>query len=153
MEITVAETPPDSPEIIKLIALLDEYQNNLYPEEFNELDNIAELSRPNVIFASAQKGNTLIGCGAVKLINNQYGELKRFFVIPEARGLGAAGKILNFLESRAKSAGIKIIRLETGIHQSGAIGLYEKNGFCKIPPFGDYKENPYSVCMEKQLTR
>jgi hypothetical protein len=44
-----------------------------------------------------------------------------------------------------------VLRLETGIHQSEAIGLYERFGFQRIPPFGDYQEDPLSIFFEKHL--
>jgi hypothetical protein len=44
-----------------------------------------------------------------------------------------------------------VLRLETGIYQLEAIGLYERCGFQRIPPFGDYKADPLSVFFEKRL--
>ena len=47
--------------------------------------------------------------------------------------------------------GFSKVRLETGISQPEAIGLYERNGYCKIPPFGDYCDDPLSFFYEKNL--
>jgi ribosomal protein S18 acetylase RimI-like enzyme len=46
---------------------------------------------------------------------------------------------------------VGLLRLETGIHQRAAIGLYERVGFRRIPAFGEYKEDPLSRFYEKRL--
>jgi putative acetyltransferase len=51
----------------------------------------------------------------------------------------------------AAMCGIGTLRLETGIHQPEALALYERAGFVRSPPFGDYREDPLSVFMEKRL--
>jgi putative acetyltransferase len=55
------------------------------------------------------------------------------------------------LERNARERGISTLRLETGIHQPEAIGLYEKLGFRKRDRFGEYPDDPVSVFMEKIL--
>lgn len=44
-----------------------------------------------------------------------------------------------------------LLRLETGIWQHEAIGLYESLGFYRIPPIGPYTDDPLSLCYEKRL--
>ena len=62
------------------------------------------------------------------------------------------GKLLiDYLAAYALEQGISLLRLETGIHQPEAVGLYEKMGFQRIPPFGNYTVDPLSLCYEKQL--
>jgi hypothetical protein len=46
---------------------------------------------------------------------------------------------------------VGILRLETGIHQSAAISLYERMGFQRIRPFGAYLEDPLSLFYEKRI--
>jgi putative acetyltransferase len=71
--------------------------------------------------------------------------------LPEFRGLKLGRRILDELESLARASGLELARLETGIHQSGALFLYEKAGYQRRGPFGDYPEDPLSVFMEKKL--
>lgn len=59
--------------------------------------------------------------------------------------------MLNHLEDYARSQGVGILRLETGIHQHAAINLYERMGFHSIPPFGEYRADPRSRFYEKQI--
>lgn len=51
-------------------------------------------------------------------------------------------------EHFAAEFGYTAMRLETGNRQLSAIALYEKLGFRRIPPFGEYLNDPLSVCFE-----
>ena len=73
------------------------------------------------------------------------------YVRPQFRGLGLAKLMLDHLETYARERGVGLLRLETGIYQSEAIGLYERMGFRSIPPFGEYREDPLSRFYEKQI--
>ena len=74
------------------------------------------------------------------------------FVEPGARGLGISRVILKKLEETALSFGYDTLKLETGTKQPEAIRLYETSGFYRIPCYGIYTDNPWSVCYEKKLT-
>jgi len=63
----------------------------------------------------------------------------------------SACKILDHFTEYASSHGVRILRLETGIHQHAAIALYERVGFKRIPPFGEYRDDPVSRCYEKRI--
>ncbi|MEV4942897.1 GNAT family N-acetyltransferase [Streptomyces zaomyceticus] len=78
-------------------------------------------------------------------------ELKRMYVIPEARGLGLARRILAALESDARTAGRTRMVLETGIAQPEAIALYTSSGYEPCPKFGHYRDHPSSRCFAKPL--
>lgn len=81
-------------------------------------------------------------------------ELKRMFVVPQARGLGLARRILARLEDDARNAGRRRIVLETGTRQPEAIALYESSGYRLLPPeqaFGVYRCHPLSRHYAKAL--
>jgi putative acetyltransferase len=59
--------------------------------------------------------------------------------------------LLEHLEDYTRDQQIGLLRLETGIHQHAAIGLYERMGYQPIPPFGAYREDPNSLFFEKQI--
>jgi putative acetyltransferase len=80
-----------------------------------------------------------------------YGEVKRMFVDEARRGQGVGRRLLEHIGMFAAMCGIGTLRLETGIHQPEALALYERAGFVRSPPFGDYLEDPLSVFMEKRL--
>ncbi|MFF1509231.1 GNAT family N-acetyltransferase [Streptomyces sp. NPDC058326] len=79
-------------------------------------------------------------------------ELKRMYVIPEARGLGLARRILAALEADARAAGRTRMVLETGVAQPEAIALYASSGYEPCPKFGYYRDHPTSRCYAKPLT-
>ena len=142
----------DQPDIIALIDALDAYQGALYPPESNYHLSVAELKASNVLFSVARSDEGIaLGCGAVVLLNG-YGELKRMYVNPAQRGRGIAKNIIAFLEQEARGRGRTILRLETGIHQAEALGLYERAGYVRRGSYGDYPEDPLSVFMEKNLS-
>jgi putative acetyltransferase len=152
--IIVKRVDPTHAAVSALIRELDEYQLSIYPEESNHLDPAQELSSPGVYFAGAFEGETLVGIGAVKIIDNDggYGEIKRVYVPESGRGRGVSKLIMSALENHVHDQGITTIRLETGIYQPEALGLYEKLGYQRRESFGDYPANdPMSVFMEKIL--
>jgi ribosomal protein S18 acetylase RimI-like enzyme len=91
------------------------------------------------------------GCGGIKLFGTEYGEIKRMWVRPQFRGLGFGKLMLDHLADYAKRQGVGILRLETGIHQHAAIRLYEREGFKRIPPFGNYRVDPVSLCYGRPI--
>jgi putative acetyltransferase len=145
-----AETP-DQPEVRDMLARLDAYCAALYPAESNHLLDIASLMQGDVLFLVARDvDGAAVGCAA--LVNREaYGEVKRMFVDERRRGLGTGRKLLEHLVMFARMSGLSVLRLETGIHQPEAIGLYERMGFERRAPFGDYREDPLSLFMELRL--
>ncbi|CAM5469151.1 N-acetyltransferase [Streptomyces avidinii] len=78
-------------------------------------------------------------------------ELKRMYVVPEARGLGLARRILASLEADARAAGRRRMALETGDQQPEAIALYLSSGYALSAKFGHYRFHDSSRCMTKLL--
>ncbi len=73
------------------------------------------------------------------------------FVLQQHRGKGIAGQILALLEQWAKEEGFKSCILETGIEQPEAIRVYEREGYKRIPNYGQYIGVEASLCMEKKI--
>lgn len=143
--------PPDSSDASVLIAELEAALDPLYPKESRHGYSIEKLLREEVAFFVIHQDGVAAGCGGVKLFGSEYGEVKRVYVRPQFRGLGLAKLMLDHLAGYARERGVGLLRLETGIHQTEAIGLYERMGFYRIPPFGEYREDPLSVFFEKQI--
>lgn len=150
-ELTIAREAPDQPEVVRLIEALDAYQSALYPAESNHFLALDALAGPDVRFFVARLGGEAVGCGAVRIDPEGYGEVKRMFVLPRARGMRLGQRILERLEAEAREEGCRWLRLETGIHQPEALGLYRAWGFAERGPFGEYRPDPLSVFMEKPL--
>src|SRR3954466_6260157 len=79
--------------------------------------------------------------GGVKRLDDRTAEIKRMYVLPEARGRGAARALLGALEDAARELGYARVRLDTGRSQHHARALYESAGYREIP---DYNGNPYA---------
>lgn len=140
---------PNQPEVIRLIADLDEYQDSLYPPESRHSLDLTSLAQTNVRFVVARAADgTAIGCGAVVLCD-EYGELKRIYVAQQSRGRGVAGAILALLESAACEAGCRLFVLETGPYSAEALAFYAKHGYRRRGRFGGYADDPLSVFMQK----
>ena len=150
--VEVRPLAPADPRARRLVDELDRLQLSLYPAESNHLDPIETLERDNVTFLAAFVCAEVVGCGAAKRMSGGYGEIKRMYVDPNARGLGVGRTLLEALESSLLADGIDVARLETGIRQPEALALYERCGYARIPPFGEYREDPLSVFLEKRLT-
>jgi putative acetyltransferase len=110
-----------------------------------------ELKQPNIVFLLAWLDAEAVGCGALVDHAGEYGELKRIYVRPACRRAGVGRAILGELFSQARSRGLRVLRLETGNAQPEALAMYERAGFRRRGPFGDYREDPLSLFMELEL--
>lgn len=100
-----------------------------------------EMTPPNGFFVVAWLDNRPVGCGALKLGDGTSGEIKRMWTAPSARGLGVARRVLGNLETRARDAGLKKLRLETNRALREAQALYRREGYQEVEPFND---EPYA---------
>jgi len=151
VNVVIARADPREPRVRRLVEELDALQLSLYPAESNHLLDVGTLARAQMRFFSVSVDGEVLGCGGIWL-HEDYAEVKRVYVSPKARGLGLAKKIMARLEDEARAAGMAIARLETGIHQPEALGLYRALGYADRGPFGDYPtDDPMSVFLEKRL--
>ena len=142
-----------SPPARTLIAALNNELSRTYPEEgacHFRLD-ADEVAHGRGAFLITWRSGKPIGCGAIRRIGTRTGELKRMYVIPEERGRGIGRAILQALEGEGRALGISRVVLETGVRQREALALYERAGFVRIAPFGEYVASPLSVCLAKEL--
>jgi putative acetyltransferase len=132
-----------------LFAAADAYGLSIYPPENYHALDAREFARDDVLLLVARddSGEAL---GMVALVITG-AEVKRMFVSPAARGTGLGRALLEAVEAAARDRGIRTLRLETGEPQVAAIALYEGAGYLRIPAFGEYVDDPTSVCMEKTL--
>ena len=145
---------PEAQEVRQLIAASDAFYSGLYPAESNHLESSEDLKREHVIFIGGRIEGRLVASGAAKIMSDDgdYAEIKRVFVLEGHRGKGLSNQIMDFLESELQRRDISLLRLETGVHQPEALGLYRKLGYRERQPFGAYRSDPLSVFMEKRLT-
>jgi putative acetyltransferase len=148
---SIVEERPDSPDASALIDELESHLASLYPRESRHGYSVEKLLHEGVAFFVVRESGAAAGCGGIQLYGTEYGELKRMYVRPRFRGRGLGRLVLEHLADHARRNGVGLLRLETGIYQKEAIGLYEGFGFTRVPSFGAYEEDPLSVFMEKRI--
>jgi len=151
MTTIITSERPDTPDARLLIDELEAHLEPYYPKTSRHGYSVEKLIQQGVAFFVTRRDGTPAGCGGVQFFGTEYGEIKRMFVRSQFRGLGLAKLMLNHLEVYTRTHHIPLLRLETGIHQTEAISLYEKMGYQSIPPFGEYVEDPLSRFFEKRI--
>ena len=152
-ELTVQRADILSATARSLIEALNAELLGRYPEEgacHFQLD-AHEVADGRGAFLIAQRSGQPVGCGAVRRIEANTGEVKRMYVVPLERGRGMGRAILNAIEAEARALRLSRLVLETGVRQTEAQALYQSAGFSRIEPFGEYVHSPLSICMAKPL--
>jgi GNAT superfamily N-acetyltransferase len=108
-----------------------------------------ELSPPDGAFVVGYEGGAAVCCGGIKRLDDEACEIKRMYVVPQARGRGIARSLLTALEDRARELGYSIVRLDTGPKQEHSRRLYESAGYA---PIANFNGNPVATYFgEKRL--
>jgi putative acetyltransferase len=146
--ITLKRTTSDEKDFQDLVRELDQElairdgEEHAYYAQFNKIDAIKYV-------VVAYENENAVGCGAIKAFSGNTMEVKRMFVPEERRGKGIASLVLQELEKWTAELGYQNCVLETGYKQPEAIALYKKNGYLKIPNYGQYIGMDNSICFEK----
>ena len=112
-----------------------------------------KLQQDHVTFWTAWVGSELCGCGALQRLDHKQGEVKSMRTREKFLRQGVGQAVLSRIVAEAQSRSWERLSLETGSAASfaAARSMYIKNGFQICGPFGDYKLDPHSVFMTKQL--
>jgi GNAT superfamily N-acetyltransferase len=94
-----------------------------------------ELGPPAGRFLIGWLGEDPVCCGGFKRLGDQTCEIKRMYVVPEARGCGVARALLGALEDLAREVGYTVARLDSGDRQPHALALYASVGYREIENF------------------
>ena len=151
--IRIEETDPQSPEALSLIREAALEARHLYPEFIDPNAPMPTNSPlpPRGAYFIAFLDTELVGCGALRPVDELTAEVRRMYVLPSARRTGVGRALLTYLERMASQLGFKTIRLETGNRQRAAMALYESYEFVRVPAFGEHLNDPTSVCYEKRV--
>ena len=137
-------------------ALLNEHLQSMRelspPESVHALD-LDKLRRPEITFWSAWDFDALLGCAALKELDPRHGEVKSMRTPAARRRTGAGRALLMHVIETARARGYERLSLETGTGAAfePAHRLYESAGFTRTGPFGDYRDDPFSVFMTLAL--
>jgi putative acetyltransferase len=111
----------------------------------------SEFEAPDGTFLLAVLDGRAVGCGGLCRFDETTAEIRRMYVVPQARRQGVSRAILGALLDAGRELGYTRARLETGTAQREAIGLYESAGFGRIPCWGPYVTDERSLCFELEL--
>ena len=131
---------------------LDAMYQHSPPESVHALD-VEALRHPSITFWTAYAHGELLGCGAIKRLSPDHGELKSMRTAVAHLRKGVARALLRHIESAARAEGMGRLSLETGSTApfAAALRLYASEGFVTCGPFAGYELDPFSVFMTKQL--
>ncbi len=150
-EVEIHDVPPDDRDVLRLLGLyFAELRARLPSYEAPSIDDLR---------ADGERGVTLVlladrlavGCGSLRVLDPTTAEVKRMFVVAEARGRGHARRILSALEERARSLGCARVVLDTAAPLHEAAAMYLREGYLEI---ARYNDNPVAArWFEKTLAR
>lgn len=111
------------------------------------------LRGEDVTFYSVWISGELAGCGALKRLDSHHGELKAMRTAPAHLRRGVGDAMLRHLIAEGRARAYRRLSLETGRPEPfhAAHALYRKHGFAPCPPFANYTDDPFSLCMTRTL--
>ncbi len=143
-EITVRTEAADSLVAVRLVEAMVAEMGVLYgPGEMPTSASPEELSPPSGAFVVVWEDGRPVAGGGVKRLEEGVGEIKRMYVVPEARSRGHARRLLEGLEAAARELGYGRVRLDTGADQPHARALYESANYRPVPDYNDNRLAAY----------
>jgi putative acetyltransferase len=141
----------------EIAAFLDEHirdMRSVSPPESKHALDLDGLRKPDITFWTVWDDRQLVGCGAIKELDAAHGEIKSMRTSASHRKKGVATFVLQHILRVAKERGYSRVSLETGSMPffEPARRLYRSHGFRECAPFANYREDPNSVFLTKDLT-
>ena len=149
----IAQDDPRRPDVTALLERHLAFAHEVTPEGHVHALDVERLVDPSITFFSARRDGGLLGVGALHELDPTHGEIKSMHTDGDARRQGVGRAMVEHLLDVARARGYERVSLETGTGTAfaPAHGLYAAIGFTRGAPFGDYTDNPHSVCMTLQL--
>jgi putative acetyltransferase len=115
--------------------------------------DLAELQAPNISFWTIWDDQVLLGCGALKTLSSDHGEVKTMHTAQFMRRGGIGSTMLRHIIATARARGMSRLSLETGASDyfRPARAFYKSHGFRECAPFGDYVLDPNSIFLSLNL--
>ena len=154
MQITIRVDDPRRPEVADLLAEHLKTMRSLAPPESTHALDIDGLCSSEITFWAIWDVDRLLGCGALKELTAQHGEIKSMITAGVHRGKGIGARMLEHIVGEGRRRRYDRLSLETGAmdYFVPARALYARAGFQYCAPFGSYREDPNSVFMTLDLT-
>lgn len=140
----------------RVLRLLDDHLADMHatsPAESVHALDVSGLQAPGMTFWALAEGDALLGCVALKELDQTHGELKSMRTDAAARGRGLGRMLLEHVIAEAERRGYRRLSLETGVEDffAPARTLYSRFGFVECGPFAAYRPDPNSVFMTREL--
>ncbi|WP_082447168.1 GNAT family N-acetyltransferase [Flavobacterium sp. KJJ] len=138
----------------KVAAIIEELSANLYLRFGSDGRNSFadwEHNNPKFVFVVAEINNEIVGCGAIRPIKENIGEVKRMYSKYPRKRIGQT--ILSFLEQQAIEIGYTKLVLETRVKNQEATKFYQNQDYKVIPNYGKYTDRPEAICFGKSLNQ
>jgi putative acetyltransferase len=131
---------------------IDSALNNS-PQDAAQALHLDRLRQSDITLWSAWHGSDLAGCAAIRELSKTHGEIKSMRTASQFLRRGVAASLLDHLLRIASDRGYQRLSLETGNTEAFAVAraLYARFGFAPCPPFGDYVDDGFSVCMTRVM--
>ena len=144
----------DNPEVHELLLKHFIELRAASPEGSAHVLDIPGLKVPSIKFWSLWKNDMLIGCGALKFLDNEHGEFKSIRIHDNFREKGYGDSVINHLINEAKKLNVKRLSIETGAGDffKPARKLFNKCGFKTSEPFAHYKKDVNSIYLTKIIS-
>ena len=144
----------DNPEVNKLLISHFIKLRAASPKGSAHVLDIDGLKHSSIKFWSLWKNRMLMGCGALKFLDNIHGEFKSIRVHDSFRGKGFGAEVINHLITEAKRLNIKQLSIETGAGDFfiPARKLFNNCGFEACEPFAHYKKDINSIYLTKFIS-
>ena len=149
----IRRDPLEGPEILTLLADHMAFAVETTPAEARHALDIDGLRHPAITFWSMWEGDDLLGCGALRELDPEHGEIKSMHTAKKHRGRGLAKKMLAHIIAEARTRGYRRLSLETGSFEAfaPAVRLYRSAGFTERDAFGDYGPGPLTMFLTLEL--
>jgi putative acetyltransferase len=149
----IVEGGLDDPQVIAMLQFHFDTNHAVTPPGSAHVFDLSRLKSPDVFFCSAWEDEKLLGVGAFKILSPTHGEVKSMHTSEASRRSGTGAAIMLHLIDEARARGLTRLSLETGSFDyfAPARALYAKYGFSECPPFGDYKLDPNSTFMTREI--
>ncbi len=152
-ELKIVQDDLDGPEVAALLQEHVQDMHDISPQDSIHTLSIDALRSPDITMWTAWLRKEILGCGALKELSEDVGEIKSMRTADAHRGKGVGVGILRHIIRIATERSYNQIFLETGSSPDfrPAHALYEKAGFTFCGPFADYEEDPFSRFMVLNL--
>lgn len=150
MVIPVEQADPRNPAVHGLFLTGHAAMQAQFPAKRQTPFSIEPLLADGVHVFVARAEDRVVGCCAL-FLSGEFAELKKLYVVPEARRQGAADQLVAHVEAFAEAAGFAHLKLETGGTLSDAHRLYVRRGFTQCEVFGDHLASSESLFLTKSL--